>query len=188
MGELRSRKQQREQVVASLRTEGKSWVAVAEALRQRYRFNARVALRYAHGWSQREAADEWNKRWPDELKTFKMFSYWETWPGTTGHAPSFDNLGKLSELYECAVSDLLVDLPDFRHLDTTSSTRTTALVLPKPEAELVMPGDVAVWATAAGLGLPDTFVALLMQHLGALVLPDREARITPGDRDRAYHQ
>jgi tetratricopeptide (TPR) repeat protein len=188
MGELRSRKQQREQLVGSLRAEGKSWVEVAEALRQRYRFNARVALRYAHGWSQREASDEWNKRWPDELKTFKMFSYWETWPGTTGHAPTFDNLGKLAELYECAVSDLLVDLPDFRHLDTTSSAQTTALVLPKLEAEFVVPGDLAVWATATGIQLPDTFVALLMQHLGSLVLPDREARIKPGDRDRAYHQ
>jgi hypothetical protein len=99
MGELRSRKQQREQVVRSLRAEGKSWVEVAEALRQRYRFNARVALRYAHGWSQREAADEWNKRWPDELKSFKTFSYWEMWPSSTGHAPSFGNLSKLAELY-----------------------------------------------------------------------------------------
>ncbi len=51
MIELRSQKQQREQVVRSLRAEGKSWVAVAEVLRQRYRVNARVALRYAHGWS-----------------------------------------------------------------------------------------------------------------------------------------
>src|SRR6476661_6740691 len=147
MGELRSRKQQREQVVASLRTEGKSWVAVAEALRQRYRFNARVALRYAHGWSQREAADEWNKRWPDELKTFKMFSYWETWPSPTGHAPTFDNLSKLAELYECAVSDLLVDLPDFRHRDTATGPQGTALTVCKPDAELVLPSDVAVWAT-----------------------------------------
>jgi hypothetical protein len=39
MGELRSRKQQQEQVVASLRAQGKSWVEVAESLRQRYRFN-----------------------------------------------------------------------------------------------------------------------------------------------------
>ncbi|MGH3897893.1 MAG: hypothetical protein ACRDTA_06465 [Pseudonocardiaceae bacterium] len=50
---------------------------VAEVLRQRYRINARVVLRYAHGWSQRQAADEWNRRWPDELKTFTAFSYWE---------------------------------------------------------------------------------------------------------------
>ncbi len=117
MGELRSQKQEREQSVESLRAEGKSWVEVAEALRKQYRLNARAAMRYAHGWSQRQVADEWNKRWPDELKTFKMFSYWEMWPSTTGHAPSFGNLSKLAELYECAVSDLLVDLPDFRHHD-----------------------------------------------------------------------
>jgi len=188
MGELRSQKQQREQVVRSLRAEGKSWVAVAEALRQRYRFNARLALRYAHGWSQRQAADEWNKRWPDELKTFKMFSYWEMWPSSTGHAPTFDNLSKLAELYECAVSDLLVDLPDFRHRDTAVGPPETALTVCKPDAGLVMPSDVAVWATAAGLALPDNVVALLMQYLGSLAPTDHEVRITPRDRDRAYHR
>ncbi|MGH3889343.1 MAG: hypothetical protein ACRDSZ_22755 [Pseudonocardiaceae bacterium] len=188
MGELRSRKQQREQVVRSLRAEGKSWVEVAEALRQHYRFNARVALRYAHGWSQRQAAEEWNRRWPDELKTFKMFSYWEMWPSSTGHAPTFDNLSKLAELYECAVSDLLVDLPDFRHRDPASGTQTTALAIPKPDAELVVPSDSAVWAIATGLALPDNVVAMLMHYLGSLASSDREVLSTPRDRDRAYHQ
>ncbi|MGH3873976.1 MAG: hypothetical protein ACRDSR_21150 [Pseudonocardiaceae bacterium] len=152
-------------------------------LRQRYRFNARVALRYAHGWSQRQAADEWNKRWPDELKTFKMFSYWEMWPSHTGHAPTFDNLGKLAELYECAVSDLLVDLPDFRHRDNA-----TALTVDKPDTERVVPRDVAAWATATGLALPDTLVAMLMQYLGSLAPADRDVLTTPSDRDRAYHR
>jgi transcriptional regulator with XRE-family HTH domain len=188
MGEPRSHKQRREQLVRALRAEGKSRVEVAEALRQRYRFNARVALRYAHGWSQRQAADAWNRRWPDELKTFKAFSYWEQWPSSTGHAPSFDNLGKLAELYECAVSDLLVDLPDFRHRDTPSSTQTPALTMPQPDAKLVLPSDFAVWATATGLALPDTFVAMLMHYLGSLAPPDREMRTTPRDRDHAYHQ
>jgi len=119
---LRSQKQERDRLARSLRASGTSWVDVAAVLRQRYRVNARVAFRYAHGWSQRRAADEWNKRWPDELKTFKNFSYWEQWPGSTGHAPSFDNLSKLAELYECATSDLLVDLPDFRHLDNAETT------------------------------------------------------------------
>lgn len=121
MPQLRSQKQRREQLVNSLRSSGASWVEVAAALQQRFRLNARVALRYAHGWSQREAAEAWNRRWPDELKTFKAFSYWEQWPGGTGHPPSFDNLIKLAELYECAVSDLLVDLPNFRHLDTAAA-------------------------------------------------------------------
>lgn len=120
MGGARSQKQQREQLVGSLRASGASWVEVAAVLQRQYRINARVAFRYAHGWSQRQAAEEWNQRWPDELKTFKNFSYWESWPGSTGHAPSFDNLSKLAELYECAVSDLVSDLPDFRHRDTAA--------------------------------------------------------------------
>lgn len=164
MGELGSHKQQRAQLVRSLRAQGKSWVEVAEALRQRFRLNARMALRYAHGWSQRQAADEWNKRWPDELKTFKMFSYWEMWPSRTGHAPSFDNLSKLAELYECAVSDLLADLPDFRHR------------------------DAAAPAAATGLGLPDNFVTLLPQFLESLAPPDRDALTTRRDRDRSFDQ
>ena len=77
MGHLRSQKQEREQLVASLRESGECWIGVAAVLQQRYRVNARVALRYAHGWSQRDAANAWNERWPDELKTFKTFSYWE---------------------------------------------------------------------------------------------------------------
>ncbi len=188
MGEPRSQKQQREQLVRALRAEGKSRVDIANALRQRYRFNARVALRYAHEWSQRQAADEWNQRWPDELKTLKAFSYWEQWPSSTGHAPTFDNLSKLAELYQCAVSDLLVDLPDFRHLDTAAGPQETALTVCKPDPQLVLPNDFAVWATATGIALPDTFVALLMQYLGSLALPDRAVRSTPRDRDRAYYQ
>jgi hypothetical protein len=70
MTELRSQKQQRAHLVRLLRVAGSSWVEIAQALRQRYRLNTRVAFRYAHGWSQRRAADEWNQRWPDELKTF----------------------------------------------------------------------------------------------------------------------
>ncbi|MGH3853706.1 MAG: hypothetical protein ACRDR6_09420 [Pseudonocardiaceae bacterium] len=188
MGELRTQKQQREQLVRSLRAKGKSRVEVAEALRRRYRVNARIAFRYAHCWSQRQAADQWNRRWPDELKTFKNFSYWEQWPSSTGHAPTFDNFGKLAELYECAVSDLLVDLQDFRHRDTASGTRETTLVMPLADAELAVPSDVAVWATATGLALPDKFVAMLMRYLGSLAPADREVRTTPRDRDQAYHQ
>ncbi|MGB6161095.1 MAG: hypothetical protein WCF33_23810 [Pseudonocardiaceae bacterium] len=188
MGELRSSKQRREQLVCSLRAQGKSWVEVAEALRQRYRFNARVALRYAHGWSQRQAADEWNRRWPDELKTFKSFSSWEQWPSSTGHAPSFDNFGKLAELYECAVSDLLADLPDFRHRDTATGAPETALTMRNPDAALIVSSDVAVWAAATSSSLPENFVTALMQHLGSLALSGRDVLGAPGDRDRAYDQ
>ncbi|MGH3937446.1 MAG: hypothetical protein ACRDTG_02255 [Pseudonocardiaceae bacterium] len=62
----RSQKQERELLVQSLRSSGSSWVEAAETIRQSYQLNARVAFRYAHGWSQSQAADEWNKLWPDE--------------------------------------------------------------------------------------------------------------------------
>jgi DNA invertase Pin-like site-specific DNA recombinase len=51
-GGVRSQKQERAQLVRALRSSGSSWVEVAEALRESYQINPRLAFRYAHGWSQ----------------------------------------------------------------------------------------------------------------------------------------
>jgi hypothetical protein len=115
-----SRKQERQELVAGLRAEGKTWVQIADVLRERYDYNARAAMRVAHGWSQQRAADEWNRRWRDELKTAKSFSHWETWP-TSGHAPSLRVLDQLAQLYECGAADLLVDVSDYRYRDESST-------------------------------------------------------------------
>lgn len=96
-----------------LRSEGRTWVEIADVLRAQYGLNARAAIRHAHGWTQDHVARIWSERWPDDLKTHKNISYWETWP-KHGYAPSFDVLDKLAQIYSCTVGDLLVDLGDYR--------------------------------------------------------------------------
>jgi hypothetical protein len=102
-------RQERIALARALRDQGHSWPAIADALRDRYGMNARAAMRLAHGWAQSDAAEEWNRRWPDDPKTFKNFSYWEKWPGSTGYTPSMATFDRLAQLYGCDVADLLVD-------------------------------------------------------------------------------
>jgi hypothetical protein len=103
--------------VARRREEGLTWTQIGTMVSAEFQVNRLVAMRLAHGWSQRDAADEWNARWPDDIKTFKNYSYWENWPSPTGYAPSPHVLTRLAELYQCAVRDLVADHADFRHLD-----------------------------------------------------------------------
>jgi transcriptional regulator with XRE-family HTH domain len=134
----RSHKQQRARLAAEWRRAGRTWVEIAEDFRRRYRVNARLAFRMAHDWSQREVADRWNARWPDEPKTFKNVSYWELWPSSTGHQPCLGVLDRLAQLYECSVADLLADLADYRHLDATSPRNQ--LIHGEPDLPASTPG------------------------------------------------
>ena len=112
-GKPRSIRQAQAMQAAHMRKQGRSWAEIGAAFQQIYRVNPRVALRHAHGWSQPQAAVRWTELWPDDPKTFKNFSYWEQWPGQTGHSPSLDTLDRLAKLYECKVTDLLTDCKDY---------------------------------------------------------------------------
>ena len=112
-GKPRSLRQAQALQTIQLRSQGRTWAEIAAVFQMTYRVNPRVALRQAHGWSQPQAAARWSERWPDDPKTFKNFSYWEQWPGQTGHAPSLDTLDRLAQLYECKLTDLLTDCRDY---------------------------------------------------------------------------
>jgi hypothetical protein len=119
-----SQRRDRAQLSARLRAEGRTWPEIAEAFRSRYKVNARVAMRLAHGWSQREVAELWTSTWPDDPKTLKHISYWEQWPAESGHQPGLHVLACLARLYQCSAGDLLAGLGDYRHTDRAAITRT----------------------------------------------------------------
>lgn len=140
---IRSLRQEQRELSTQERAKYKTWVEISKLFVQRYHVNMRVALRLVRGWSQREAADQWNERWPAEPKTFKNFSYWELWPSSTGHSPSLDVLGKLAELYECSVADLVSDCADFRtadkiHRDNHRLSRFTTEVSASTPVEVIV--------------------------------------------------
>lgn len=107
-----ARRQEQLRLAAALRASGTPAPAIARVLRTRFGVRALAAMRLAHGWSQSDAAAGWTRRWPDSPRTFKNFSYWENWPGPSGHAPSLEVIERLCLLYGCGPHDLLADLPD----------------------------------------------------------------------------
>lgn len=103
-----------------MRAEGRSRTDIAADFRERYGVNARVAMRWAHDWTQRQVAERWTQLWPDDPKSERNISAWELWPHG-GHAPTLPVLDGLARVLTCDITDLLTDLPGYRHFDQTSN-------------------------------------------------------------------
>lgn len=116
----------------TLREEGRTWVDIAERLRHQWpNLNARAAIRIAHGWTQDDAANEWNRLFDPPVKTYKDISDMET------RRPGFTTLNKLARLYQCAVTDLIAtdpDVGDYRHLDPAATQAQAAVPAPASAA------------------------------------------------------
>lgn len=107
------------QLARTLRDQGDTWVDIAGRIRERWpELNARTAMRIAHGWTQKQAADKWNDLGLEPSRTVDDISAMER------RRPGFAALDKLARLYECATTDLLVgDVADYRYMDAVNTPR-----------------------------------------------------------------
>jgi hypothetical protein len=133
---FRSRREELVDLRASLQAGGATLREIARAIRTRHKVNSRVAYRNAHGLTQQQVADLWNELWPpakgQPTITHKHVSYWESWPGPSGRAPSPEVLNRLAKIYRTSAAELL-DGEDHTEIDSCGP-RTSALPVPVPTA------------------------------------------------------
>ncbi len=103
-------KADREALRAQLTAVGMGVPAIAAELRARFGYRPRPAYRFAHGWSQDDAAREYNARHHTDTMTRERVSDYETWPHG-GRRPSPPTLANLASLYGATPADLC-DLDD----------------------------------------------------------------------------
>ncbi len=96
---------------------------IAAEFARRYRLRPRVAHRYAHGWTQQQAADRINAHAartgldPDGAATMTApwLSELESWPLPPRRRPTPQMLVQLAGVYGCDLHSLL-DLDDREHM------------------------------------------------------------------------
>lgn len=99
-----------------------------------------TAARRSRGLTQESVAARWSMRWPDQPKTAKAVSYWETGART----PSVEVLRRLSTIYGCTMSELLGEAPPQR------ATSALAVVTWGQRVLLVFNRQHQLWQLPAG--------------------------------------
>jgi 8-oxo-dGTP pyrophosphatase MutT (NUDIX family) len=112
------------QLSEQLRSDGWSTSQIIERWVAERGLHPREAARLSHGWTQQQAADQWNELWPDPEHpcTRKHVSNWET-----SRQPSLETLNRLARVYRCAAGDLLGG-EDYSHLDGRRSRPGAAML------------------------------------------------------------
>ncbi|MFC5186749.1 hypothetical protein [Actinomadura harenae] len=102
----------------SMAAHGASPLQIAAVISAIQQVPLRAALRLALGLTQQAVADLYNQRWPSTRpKTGKNVGYWEQWqgpgspPSTSTREPSYTDLLRLADLYDCRLEDLLTGPP-----------------------------------------------------------------------------
>ncbi len=118
-----SRRVEQDALRERMRAAGMNHDEIAIEFARRYKLRPRVAHRYAHGWTQQQAADRINAHAaragidPDGAATMTppWLSELETWPLPPRRRPTPQMLTLLAEVYGCDLHSLL-DLDDREHL------------------------------------------------------------------------
>ena len=175
----RHERAEQRRVATALRAEGRTWVEIATTLRARWpELNGRAAMRTAHGWNQSDAAEAWNRLWPDRPKTDKDIGLWEL------RRPGFATLDRLAQLYECSVADLIADVGDYRHLDQASGPRLPVRIRDvDADPGQLTPIPVPPFPRSVGAGPPDRSPDTIPPSTAQHPSPDRAGNWLGGAAD-----
>jgi hypothetical protein len=199
MPRTRSRRARLAELAAGLRADGQSWAQIAARIAHEQRVNARVAMRLAHGWTQRHVAGLWNQQWPPDDGgggiSDKHVSYWETWP-QSGHEPSLRTYKRLAQLYQCDAGDL-IDGGRYSYLDDVRHADSAADTAPVPDKAETVPAvresDAASCPPALSSPLSELAslfigqdIAPLLPYLYELRLLSAQPFGSAQERERAY--
>jgi transcriptional regulator with XRE-family HTH domain len=122
----RSVRAEQSQLSHAMRLDGCSWRQIADEFVVRWSLTYLQAFRLVHGLSQVQAAERYNTKWqPNKPLTGKHISYWEMWPSKSGKEPSLSKLRMLADVYECSLSDLLIDADDHERVRRVNEDRRT---------------------------------------------------------------